>query len=37
MNAPNKERLFNSVCLVGRAGHDTEIKYFERGDPFEKK
>ena len=31
MNAPNKERLFNSVCLVGRAGQDTEIKYFESG------
>jgi single-strand DNA-binding protein len=30
-DAPVKTKLFNSVSLVGRAGQDTEIRYFESG------
>jgi single-strand DNA-binding protein len=31
MNTETQEALFNSVTLVGRAGKDTELKYFESG------
>lgn len=27
----SKQRYFNTVSLVGRAGQDTEMKYFESG------